>query len=82
MKSKIQTVGRSVLGAVFLVGVVLPSTAFGGALHTQQIEDALAVAQGQGGENRPPWEMNLSQIGFVALPPGETSDVWAHGNFA
>ncbi len=74
----------AITAGMLLIVTVVRAESFSGApdIHPELTAAIEAMQQGQGGENRPPLEMNLSQIGFVALPPGETSDVWAHGNFA
>ncbi len=78
----------TVVVALFvLVGLVaVPVSAGGGHdeerpdIHRQR--NALAGAQGQGGENRAPLTKNLSQVGFLPLGDEEVSDVWALGDYA
>ena len=78
----------TVVVALFvLVGLVAVPVSAGGG-HDEERPDihrqgnALAGAQGQGGENRPALTKNLSQVGFLPLGDEEVSDVWALGDYA
>jgi len=67
-------------GSVAIAG----DSAAGGYQGAPDLDAGLIeVAHGQGGTRRPPLEKNLTLVSFLQTSaPGETSDVWAHRNFA